>query len=58
MVDISQLIVEATEARSRLLDRIHPLSSVQGAFKADPAEWSIAENVAIWASPGTASTPK
>ena len=45
MVDISQLIVEATEARSRLLDRIHPLSSVQGAFKADPGEWSIAENV-------------
>jgi len=45
MADIPRLVRDATEARRRLLDRIRPLSSVQGAFKADPAEWSIAENV-------------
>jgi hypothetical protein len=44
-VNVPPLIAEATEARSRLIDRIRPLSSLQGAFKADAAEWSIAENV-------------
>jgi hypothetical protein len=32
-VDIADLIREATQARERLLDRIRPLSSAQGAFK-------------------------
>jgi hypothetical protein len=45
MVDIPQMIAEATQARARLLDRIRVLSSATGAFKPDPAEWSIAENV-------------
>jgi hypothetical protein len=43
--DIARLIAAATAARTRLLDRVRPLSSAQGAFKPDPAEWSIAENV-------------
>jgi DinB superfamily len=43
--DVPRLIAEATQARVRLLDRIRPLSSAQGSFKADPDEWSIAENV-------------
>ena len=45
MEDIARLIAAATVARTRLLDCIRPLSSAQGAFKPDPAEWSIAENV-------------
>ncbi len=45
MGDIAELISAATDARARLRDRIRALSSVQGAFKPDPAEWSIAENV-------------
>jgi hypothetical protein len=45
MVDITKLIDEAAQARGRLLDRIRTLSSAQGAFKPDPAEWSIAETV-------------
>ena len=45
MADIAQLIAAATAARTRLLDRIRDLSAAQGAFKPDPAEWSIAENV-------------
>jgi DinB superfamily len=45
MVDIAGLIMEAKEARARLLDRVRVLSSAQGAFKPDPVEWSIAENV-------------
>ena len=45
MEDIAQLISAATDARTRLRDRVHALSPVQGAFKPDPAEWSIAENV-------------
>jgi hypothetical protein len=49
MVDIAGLIagliMEAKEARARLLDRVRVLSSPQGAFKPDPVEWSIAENV-------------
>ena len=45
MEDIAQLIDAATAARTRLLDRVRDLSTAQGAFKADPAEWSIAENV-------------
>jgi hypothetical protein len=44
-VDIADLIREATQARERLLDRIRPLSSAQGAFKPCAGEWSIAENV-------------
>jgi hypothetical protein len=38
-------VAAATAARIRLLDRVRPLSSAQGAFKVDPPEWSIAENV-------------
>jgi DinB superfamily len=45
MVDVPQMIAEATQARARLLDGIRVLSSATGAFKPDPAEWSIAENV-------------
>jgi hypothetical protein len=45
MEDIAQLIAAATTARSRLLERVRGLSTAQGAFKADSAEWSIAENV-------------
>ncbi len=45
MVDVAKLIAEATEARARLIGRVGGLSSEQGAFKAEPAEWSIAENV-------------
>lgn len=45
MVDIPQMIAKATQARGRLLDRIRVLSSATGAFKPDPAEWSIVENV-------------
>jgi hypothetical protein len=45
MADISLIIAEAAEARARLLDRVRVLTSEQGAFKPDPAEWSIAENV-------------
>lgn len=44
-MDIADLIREATQARERLLDRIRPLSSAQGAFKPYADEWSIAENV-------------
>ena len=43
MDDIAQLIAAATEARSRLFHRVHTLTSLQGAFKPDPSEWSIAE---------------
>jgi hypothetical protein len=43
--DIPRLVAAGTAARARLLDRVRPLSSAQGAFKVDPAEWSIAENV-------------
>jgi len=45
MERIAELIAAATAARTRLLDRVRGLSTAQGAFKADPAEWSIAENV-------------
>jgi hypothetical protein len=45
MDDIAQLIAGATAARTRLLVRIRGLSTAQGAFKPDPGEWSIAENV-------------
>ena len=45
MENISQLIAAASAARSRLLDRVRGLSTAQGAFKGDAAEWSIAENV-------------
>jgi hypothetical protein len=45
MKDIAELVAEATEARARLLDRVRGLSSAQGAFRPDPTEWSIAENV-------------
>jgi hypothetical protein len=45
MDDIAQLIAGATAARTRLLVRIRGLSAAQGAFKPDPGEWSIAENV-------------
>jgi NAD(P)-dependent dehydrogenase (short-subunit alcohol dehydrogenase family) len=34
MVELSRLVDEATEARSRLLDLVRPLSSVQGALVA------------------------
>jgi hypothetical protein len=43
--DLVDLIAAATAARTRLLDAVDNLSTTQGAFKADPAEWSIAENV-------------
>ncbi len=45
IVDITTLIDDATRARGRLLDRVRGLSSAQGAFNPDPAEWSIAETV-------------
>jgi hypothetical protein len=45
MHDVAELVAAATEARTRLLDRIRTLSTAQGAFKPEPAEWSIAENV-------------
>jgi DinB family protein len=45
MNDIADLIAAATTARTRLLDAVRDLSTAQGAFKADPAEWSIAENL-------------
>jgi hypothetical protein len=45
MKDIARAIASATAARGRLLDRIRDLSMPQGAFKSDPGEWSIAENV-------------
>ena len=43
--DIPALIAAATTERTRLLEAVCKLSTAQGAFKADPAEWSIAENV-------------
>ncbi len=45
MKNVAQLIAAATAARTRLLDRVRDMSTTQGAFKTDPAEWSIAENV-------------
>ena len=45
MEDIAQLIAATTAARTRLLGRVRSLSAAQGAFKPDPTEWSIAENV-------------
>ncbi|MFI5280614.1 MAG: DinB family protein, partial [Gemmatimonadales bacterium] len=45
MESIPALVTAATAARARLVDRVRSLSSAQGAFKADAAEWSIAENV-------------
>jgi len=45
MSELATLIRDATGARGRLLERLDRLSSAQGAFKPEPDEWSIAENV-------------
>jgi hypothetical protein len=45
MSQLAELIAAATAARARLIDRIRGLSPAQGAFRSNPAEWSIAENV-------------
>ena len=45
MAALRERIAEATRARTELLDLVRGFTPAQAAFKASPAEWSIAENV-------------